>query len=143
MRYLESERPPRAMACDQVWAVGSVAAYLLDLVTCQCLNGLEWLSAVQAWWLHADHGLLRVQVTCQREEAEDVATMARHSENWWSAALGLDRHDRGRTVLQGLGLQQEGHDLLLATGQRLPQPCVERTDWSTAFELCVLDPQPD
>src|SRR6266849_6597739 len=69
--------------------------------------------------------------------------MARHGENWWSAPLGLDRHDRGRTALQRLRLPQEGHDLLLLAGQRLPQPCVERTDWSTAFELCVLDQQPD
>src|SRR6202790_825533 len=131
------------MPCDQVRAVGSVAAYLLGFVACQRLDGLEWLRAVQARWLDAHHGLLHVKVTCQREKVEDVATMAGHGENRWSATLGLDRHDRSRTALQRFRLPQEGHDLLLLAGQLLPQPCVERTDWSTAFELCVLDPQPD
>src|SRR5438876_12393645 len=105
------------------------------------MDGREWLrAAIQAWRLNTDHGLLRVQVTRQGEETEDVATMAGHGENRWSRPLGLDRHDRGRTALQRLRLPQEGNDLLLPAGQRLPQPCVERTDWRTAFELCVLDP---
>ena len=60
LRNFQSEGSSGAMPSNQIRPSRSIAAYLCDFVTCQCLDRFERFGTVQARWLNSDDRLFGV-----------------------------------------------------------------------------------